>query len=122
MPAASRVDRFMTRVCLVLGTAMVSLSAFLLTDARCGAVAVTGTIRWRSRYCRALGAPALLTTPGSIAWVAALFLAPTIIAVFGTVAGRERWRRASGPVAIGLAAATLVLVALADSTDWSSAD
>jgi hypothetical protein len=113
----SRDRLIVERLVLVLGTAMGSLIAFLVTNARCGAVGVLGDATGRSSYCKALGLPAWPSSVGSALLAAAIFCGPIAIALIGAAIAR----RADGridlrvPVALSLAglAISFILIGLA---------
>ena len=50
-------EHIISRVAMVLGTALASVVALSVTEARCGGIAI-GAVQSRSRYCRVLNLPA----------------------------------------------------------------
>jgi hypothetical protein len=65
-------------VAVIAVTLLTSAIAFLVTDARCGALGVALS---RSAYCRALNAPGIASTPLGIGLEFALFGLPSVVAV-----------------------------------------
>jgi hypothetical protein len=69
-------------VALVLGAGLASMLAFLLTQARCGAITMR-TLVSTSAYCRALGAPGLSSDLQGVVLAALLFVAPAVALLAG---------------------------------------
>ena len=85
---AERSEHAIKRIAVVLGTALASVVAFCVTDARCGAVAL-GPLQSRSRYCRALNLPARPESVTSLVLVGLIFALPLCLAFCMSSA---RWR------------------------------
>jgi hypothetical protein len=77
-------------VVLALAAGLVSLTAFLLTNARCGAINLAAQTVGRSSYCRMLNSPGLPNHLGSLALTFAIFGLPTVIAAAGAIATLRR--------------------------------
>jgi hypothetical protein len=63
-----------------------SFVAFVLTDARCGAIDLATTATDRSSYCRALGAPGTPHSLSGLVLMVVVFGLPTICALGGALA------------------------------------
>jgi hypothetical protein len=77
---AAGSDYAVTRVAVVLGTALASVVAFAVTAARCGGVA-PGPLQWRSRYCRALNLPGRPESPTSSLPAGLILVLPVCLAI-----------------------------------------
>lgn len=113
---AERTDRAVERVAVVLGTALASVVAFVVTDARCGGVALE-PLQWRSRYCRALDLPGRPDSATSFLLAGLIFVLPVCVAI-GMSSARVRVNRDEIPqrsvIAIGvLLALSFVLISFA---------
>ena len=103
---------------LVLGTATLSMMAFLLTQARCGAIA--GPLLSTSTYCRAVGAPGVgADTFGSIL-IVALFVSPALVASAGAAVSLVRpgahGLRWSAVLALAVVATSFILLSFAHAS------
>jgi hypothetical protein len=77
-------------VVLALAVGLFSLVAFLLTNARCGAINLAAQTVGRSSYCRLLNSPGLPHQLGSVALTFAIFGLPTVVAAAGAIVTLRR--------------------------------
>jgi hypothetical protein len=87
-PDRLRIDRLALVVCTAIG----SLLAILVTNARCGAIDTLAVDLHRSAYCKALGLPSVPTSVSGVLLTFGVFGAPTMIALVGA-AGWSRLER-----------------------------